>query len=174
MENDSGASRGGAPVERVGSETDPLVVLVDAERLIDDPFVSALVGGGFGITLIKSGEQGLRFLLDTDPGLVMVNSKLPDMWGLSVLRRIRSRSPVPVIIVSSNGEEDEAVLAFEMGAADYLHQLVGPREVAARVRAAIGHGDQAGIDPDNVFFADFRLIGLSAGGLLPLLVSGRA
>jgi two-component system response regulator RegX3 len=143
MGNETEASRDGASIERVGSETDPLVVLVDAERLIDDPFISSLVAGGFSVALINSGEQGLRFLLDIDPDLVMVNSKLPDMWGLSVLRRIRSRSAVPVIIVSFNGEEDEAVLAFEMGAADYLHQLVGPREVAARVRAAIGYGEQA-------------------------------
>jgi two-component system response regulator RegX3 len=141
MEEDE-ASRVGAPAETVGAEADPLVVLVGVGQVIDDPFVAALVAEGFRLALTKTGEQGLRFLLDAEPVLVMVNSKLPDVSGLSVLRRSRAGSQVPVIIVSSSGDEDEAVLAFEMGAADYLHQLVGTREVAARMRAAIGHGDR--------------------------------
>ncbi|HEY3941837.1 MAG TPA: response regulator transcription factor [Acidimicrobiales bacterium] len=125
------------------AERDPRVVLVDGSRTLDDRFVAALAGEGFEVAVVPDGERGLSELRDGEPAVVLVNSDLPDMSGLAVLRRIRSSSHTPVIIVSDAGEETEAVLAFEMGAADYLHGLSRTREVAARIRAALARADTA-------------------------------
>jgi two-component system response regulator RegX3 len=129
----------GARTEWIGSERDPLVLLVDAVHAIDDPFVVALMAEEFQIMLAKSGREGLEELRVSKPALMMVNSVLPDMSGLSVLRRIRSVDQVPVILISDVGDENEAVLAFEMGADDYLYEFARTREAAARIRAALAH-----------------------------------
>ena len=123
----------------VGSAVDPVVVLVDACRSHDDPFVTALATEGFRMVLAKSGEEGLQELFSAEPDLVLVNAHLSDMSGLALLRRIRATAHVPVIVLSDTDEENEAVLALEMGAMDYLHELGRTREAAARMRAALVH-----------------------------------
>jgi DNA-binding response OmpR family regulator len=119
--------------QRLGFPDDPTVVLADADRSVDDPVITSLVAEGFHLVLTGSGEEALQALLAVKPDVMVVNSDLPDMSGLSVLRRVRSLGCVPVLVLSEPGDESEVVLAFEMGARDYLRGCAYIRETAARI-----------------------------------------
>lgn len=131
--------------ERLGFPNDPIVVLADADRSVDDPAINALAAEGFHLVLTTSGEEALQEFLAVKPDVVVVNSDLPDMSGLSVLLRIRSLGCVPVLVLSEAGDESEAVLALEMGARDYLRGFARIRETAARIRVALRTCQHAGI-----------------------------
>jgi DNA-binding response OmpR family regulator len=105
----------------------------------DDPAVAAGIADGLGAAAIEvdhvtSGRSALDTLGEAHD-LVVLDLGLPDMDGTEVARAIRSRSAVPIIIVSARGDEMDRVLALELGADDYLVKPFGMRELLARIRA---------------------------------------
>ena len=69
--------------------------------------------------------------------MVILDLMLPGMGGLDVLRRIRERSPIPVLILTARGEDIDKILGLEIGADDYVPKPFNPRELVARVRAIL-------------------------------------
>ncbi len=113
-----------------------ILVIEDVEsdqRLLQ----AALEPEGYLVSLAATGEEGLRLFEEQEPDLVLLDLRLPGMDGLAVCRQIRTRSQVPVMMVTAKGEEVDKVVGLELGADDYLTKPYSPRELVARVRALL-------------------------------------
>ena len=108
------------------------LLVVEDEDAIAEPLVEGLVAEGFEVTRVADG----RSALDAAPAdLVLLDVRLPDIDGFSVCRELRSRSDVPIIMVTAKGEEIDRVVGLEIGADDYVVKPFGLRELVARIRA---------------------------------------
>jgi len=116
-------------------------------------------GKGHPIEIAGSVRQGIPLALSGNFALIVLDVMMPEMSGFDVLRRIRSESRTPVLMLTAKGDTRDRVLGLELGADDYLPKPFDPAELAARIRAilrrvqpraggAIGVGDVT-IDPGN-------------------------
>ena len=112
------------------------VLVVDDEPAIRESLAFALKRDGFRVLEAASLKQA-RALEDQQVDLILLDLVLPDGNGLDFLRALRSRSDIPVIVLTSRDEETDRVVGLEMGADDYVLKPFSPREVAARVRAVL-------------------------------------
>jgi DNA-binding response OmpR family regulator len=113
------------------------VLIVEDESSISEPLAESLEREGFDPSVAASGEAALS-AFDVDPAeVVLLDVGLPDRDGRDVLREIRSRSGVPVIMLTARGEEMDRILGLELGADDYITKPFSAREVAARIRAVL-------------------------------------
>jgi two-component system, OmpR family, response regulator RegX3 len=107
----------------------------------EESFVEALAVGlgreGFEITVARDGQEALRLFDTVEPDLVLLDIMLPKLSGIDVCRTIRSRSPVPIIMVTAKGTEIDTVVGLEMGADDYVSKPYRLRELVARMRAVL-------------------------------------
>ncbi len=117
--------------------TQPTVLIVEDE----DSFVDALVVGlkreGFLVHAARDGITALEVFDLVRPDLVLLDVMLPRMSGLDVCREIRSKSRVPIIMVTAKGSEIDTVVGLEVGADDYVTKPFRLRELVARMRAAL-------------------------------------
>jgi two-component system KDP operon response regulator KdpE len=118
----------------------PLKVLViDDEPPIRKLLKMGLTTQGYQILEAPSGKIALE-LLSQDPDLVILDLGLPDIQGLELLRMIRARKEaVPIVVLSSRGDEAGKVQALDFGADDYVTKPFGMDELLARMRAALRH-----------------------------------
>ncbi len=108
------------------------LLVVEDEDSIAEPLVEGLRAEGFDVTRVATGQDAL----DAPPAdLVLLDVRLPDMDGFAVCRELRSRSEVPIIMVTAKGEEIDRVVGLELGADDYVVKPFGLRELVARIRA---------------------------------------
>jgi two-component system response regulator RegX3 len=119
------------------AEQQPTVLVVEDE----DSFVDALVVGlkreGFLVHAARDGIAALEMFDAVKPDLVLLDVMLPRMSGLDVCREIRSKSRVPIIMVTAKGSEIDTVVGLEVGADDYVTKPFRLRELVARMRAAL-------------------------------------
>jgi DNA-binding response OmpR family regulator len=120
------------------------VLVVDDEPIVREVVVSYLRREGFQTLEAADGEEARRLLQQGDPGLVVLDLMLPGIDGLELCRWIRSRSDVPVIMLTARGEETDRIVGLELGADDYVTKPFSPRELAARVRAVLRRADGNG------------------------------
>src|SRR6476661_4008524 len=118
----------------------PLKILViDDEPPIRKLLRMGLTTQGYEISEAHNGKQSLE-LLAQKPDMVILDLGLPDMEGLELLRMIRARNEsVPVVVLSSRGDEAGKVQALDLGADDYVTKPFGMDELLARIRAALRH-----------------------------------
>ena len=115
----------------------PLILVVDDEESYRDALSVALEREGFRVALAADGQQALDQFDATRPGLVLLDVMLPRISGVDVCRELRSRSRVPIIMVTARSAEIDAVVGLEVGADDYVSKPFRLRELIARVRAAL-------------------------------------
>src|SRR6267378_158876 len=96
-----------------------------------------LTAEGFSLKAVHDGEQGLQQALTGEYALVVLDVMLPGINGFEVLRRIRSMSKVPVLLLTARGEDVDRIVGLEIGADDYLPKPFNPRELVARIRAIL-------------------------------------
>ena len=96
---------------------------------------AALGDEGFTTSTAGNGVEGLRSFETDGADLVVLDILMPEMDGLEVCRRLRRKSAVPVILLSSRGEEVDRVTGLETGADDYVTKPFSTRELVARIRA---------------------------------------
>ncbi len=135
----------GVPLE----PTSPRVLLVDDDPNLVDVLSRYLVREGMIVETERDGLAGLTRALESLPDLVVLDVMLPSLDGMEVCRRLRSVAPIPVIMLTARGGEDDRVLGLELGADDYVAKPFSPRELTARVkavlrRAATGDGTHSG------------------------------
>jgi two-component system OmpR family response regulator len=112
------------------------VLVVDDDAHIREVARFALAKAGFTVELATDGAKALeRLETGPKPDLVVLDILMPELDGLSLCRRIAGR--VPVVILSSRGEEADRVLGLDLGADDYLAKPFSPRELVARVSAVL-------------------------------------
>jgi len=110
------------------------ILLVEDEDAIAEPLEAGLRREGFRVERVATGGGALAA---ERADLVLLDLRLPDMDGTEVCRAIRSRSDVPIIIVTAKGEEVDRVVGLELGADDYVVKPFGFRELLARIRAVL-------------------------------------
>ncbi|RFU82624.1 DNA-binding response regulator [Streptomyces triticagri] len=125
------------PPRPPASEGAARVLVVD-----DDPTVAEVVTGyleraGYTVDRADDGPTALARADARRPDLVVLDLMLPGMDGLEVCRRIRARGPVPVIMLTARGDEDDRVLGLEVGADDYVTKPFSPRELVLRVESVL-------------------------------------
>jgi len=108
----------------------------------DEPSVQEVVRGylekdGYLVYVAGNGRDGLAVAERTTPGLIVLDLMLPDVPGEEIAREIRSRSDVPILMLTAKASEDERVGGLALGADDYLVKPFSPRELVARVRAIL-------------------------------------
>jgi two-component system, OmpR family, KDP operon response regulator KdpE len=117
----------------------PKVLIIDDEPPIRKLLRMGLTTQGYQILEAPDGKTALN-LLGREPDLIILDLGLPDIQGHELLRRIRARSEgVPIIVLSSRGDEAGKVQALDFGADDYVTKPFGMDELLARMRAALRH-----------------------------------
>jgi len=163
-------------------------VETEAAKLLvvdDDPEICELTQAyltqqGFIVHCVDSGEAMDTFLARETVDLVVLDLMLPGEHGLSIARRLKNESQLPIVIVSAQGDDIDRIVGLEVGADDYLAKPFNPRELLARIRAVLRRAQGAGSGSDvadgKTQFGEFELdIGshrLAKNGVPVSLTSG--
>lgn len=115
----------------------PLVLLVEDERSIAQPFARALQRAGFRTALAETGSEAVTLTAQRGPDVILLDLALPDIDGRDVCRIIRRDSTVPIIMVTASGTVTDRVVGLELGADDYVVKPFSTGEVIARIRAIL-------------------------------------
>ena len=118
-------------------EAPATILVVDDDEVFRRFAAGLLAGEGHTVVEADSGAEALAAIDGHAPDLILLDIEMPDMSGFELLGRLRPRSDAPVIVVSGREAETERVLAFDLGADDYVVKPFLPREFAARVRTAL-------------------------------------
>jgi two-component system, OmpR family, response regulator CpxR len=122
---------------RENIDAKPTLLLIDDDQTLCAMLAEYLGPEGFITLTAASGPAGLEQLTHTAVDLVVLDVMLPELSGFEVLRRIRTTSRIPVIMLTARGDEVDRVVGLEMGADDYLAKPFSPRELVARIRAVL-------------------------------------
>lgn len=113
------------------------IALVDDDRNILTSVTMALEAEGFEVKTYTDGEAALRGLLSNPPELVVLDIKMPRMDGMEVLTKLREKSQVPVIFLTSKDDEIDEMLGLRMGADDYIKKPFSQRLLIERIRTLL-------------------------------------
>jgi len=115
------------------------LIIEDDQKTLEDISLALQIGWSkVRLVSTRLGEEGIELAEKESPDVVILDLGLPDMSGFEVLKRVRSCSEVPVILLSSiRGDEAEIVKALELGANEYIVKPFGQMEFLARVRRLI-------------------------------------
>ncbi|MEZ5170447.1 MAG: response regulator transcription factor [Acidimicrobiia bacterium] len=131
------------------------VLVVEDDPTVSEVVVRYLERDGYDVCALDSGEAAVREADARRPDLAVLDLMLPDMDGLEVCRRLRDAGPVPVVILTAKGEEEDRLCGLEYGADDYVTKPFSPRELMARIRAVLRRTHAPTPDPvEPVTFGD--------------------
>jgi two-component system response regulator ChvI len=115
----------------------PTIALVDDDRNILTSVSIALEADGYKIMTYTDGSSALDGFSSSQPDLAILDIKMPRMDGMETLRRLREKSGIPVIFLSSKDEEIDEMFGLKMGADDYIRKPFSHRLLAERVKALL-------------------------------------
>ncbi len=115
----------------------PRILVVEDDPTVADVVVRYLSRDAYRVESERDGARALERALADPPDLLVLDLMLPGLDGLELFRRLRERAPVPTIMLTARGDEDDRVLGLELGADDYLTKPFSPRELTARVRTVL-------------------------------------
>ncbi len=113
------------------------LLVVDDDREILDLLTRFLGKHGYQVTTARDGREMRRALEDWRIDLIILDLMLPGEDGLTLCRKLRAESGIPIIMLTAMGEETDRIVGIEMGADDYLPKPFNPRELLARVKAVL-------------------------------------
>jgi DNA-binding response OmpR family regulator len=122
------------------------ILLIDDDPLITRP-------------LAENGKEGLKQALETKPDIVVLDVMMPEMNGWDVCKELRSKSGVPILMLTAMSEEIDRVLGLELGADDYLTKPFSSRELAARIKAMLRRVaiDQTPVPEQKITIGDLTI-----------------
>ncbi len=123
------------------------ILVCDDEMQIRRALRVVLKDAGFEVTETAGAQEALDVVSVRPPDAAIIDLLLPDGDGIEVCRSIRSWSDMPILVLSAVGEEDQKVRALEAGADDYVTKPFGPRELVARMKAALRRAGETDDDP---------------------------
>ena len=121
----------------VSAPAAPTVALVDDDRNILTSVSIGLQAEGFTVRMYSDGETALKALTANPPDLAVIDIKMPRMDGMELLRRLREKSALPVIFLTSKDTEIDEALGLAMGADDYIGKPFSQRLLIERIRAVL-------------------------------------
>ena len=113
------------------------ILIADDNRDITDILSTYSKMEGFEPLVAADGEEAINLFNKYNPEVVLLDVMMPKEDGYEVCRRIRSKSNVPVILITARGEDFDKIMGLDIGADDYIVKPFSPREVMARVRAVL-------------------------------------
>ncbi len=144
------------------SESAPVVLVVEDEASYVEALTVGLGREGFAVRVARDGAEALEQFDAVRPEVVLLDLMLPKVSGIDVCRQLRSRSTVPIIMVTARDAEIDTVVGLEVGADDYVTKPYRMRELVARMRAVLRRAPQGPdvVDPgsdDVLEVGDVRL-----------------
>lgn len=137
------------------------VLLVDDDIDLLTLLRAYLEGDGFKVSVAHDGESGLASAARLHPDIAVVDVMMPGFSGIEVLRRIRSKSNLPVLMLTARGDDDSRVQGLELGADDYVPKPCTPRELSARLRAilrrTLGREAEKSAEPESIAVGELML-----------------
>jgi DNA-binding response OmpR family regulator len=124
------------------------ILLVDDEQSIQTLLSYPLRKDGYHVTSAQDGREALQRFEEARFDLVILDLMLPKLDGVEVCRELRSRSQVPIIMLTAKGSETDKVAGLEVGADDYITKPFSMREFRSRVKAALRRSRMGG-EPDG-------------------------
>ena len=121
------------------SSHSPKVLVVEDDGAVSNLVSTALTAHGYEVVTAVSGGDALRKMSESSPEVVLLDLGLPDIDGVEVIRRVRSWTSTPIIVVSARGDERDKICALDTGADDYLTKPFSVGELLARIRTALRH-----------------------------------
>jgi DNA-binding response OmpR family regulator len=125
------------------------ILIIDDEVNIIELTKLYLEREGFQVEWATKGQDGLTIFATTNPDLIILDIMLPDIDGFDVCRQIRTKSQVPILMLSARREDVDKIIGLELGADDYLAKPFNPHELVARVKAILRRA-QAEVVPPQV------------------------
>ena len=126
------------------------ILLVEDDARLAEMLSEYLRQAGLRVTVAPLGASALEELTAATHDAVVLDLTLPDVDGLDVCRRIRTRADTPILMLSARGDAVDRIIGLELGADDYLAKPFEPRELLARLRAILRRGGRARDSPDSV------------------------
>ena len=133
------------------------VLVVDDEPQIRRFLDTGLAGRGYAVTTAPDGQRALDALTMVQPDLMILDLAMPGIDGLTVLRRMREWTAIPVIILSVRDDDTGKVEALDIGADDYLVKPFSMNELLARIRVALRHRDRRSETPSVLIAQELQL-----------------
>ena len=125
------------------------IALIDDDRNILTSVSIALQAEGFVTRVYADGESGLKAMIDNPPDLAVCDIKMPRLDGLELLRRLREKSSLPIIFLTSKDDELDEALGLALGADDYITKPFSQRLLIARIRAILRRVEASRTMPGN-------------------------
>jgi DNA-binding response OmpR family regulator len=113
------------------------ILIIEDEDRIADPLATSLRNEGYVCRIMRDGPSGLRSFQEREPDLIILDLMLPGMDGLSVCRKIRETSRVPVLMLTARSGVTDEVLGFELGADDYVKKPFSMPVLKSRLRSLL-------------------------------------
>jgi DNA-binding response OmpR family regulator len=113
------------------------IVVIDDEQSVREVVQAYLEKDGYHVLVAENGTAGLALAERMNPALIVLDLMLPDVSGEEICREIRSRSDVPILMLTAKANEEERVAGLVSGADDYLVKPFSPRELVARIGAVL-------------------------------------
>ncbi len=123
------------------------IVIVEDEPSISEIVSLYLNRAGYDVSCFSDGTKALDSLTEQLPDLVILDVMLPDLDGFTLTRKLRDKSDIPIILLTSRREESDRIAGLELGADDYVVKPFSPQELVSRVRAVLR---RARSNTDNV------------------------
>jgi two-component system, OmpR family, response regulator len=118
-------------------ETMTRILLIDDDAKLTALLGDYLVAEGFSVHIENDGPRGAAEALAGGYAMAVLDVMMPQLNGLEVLRRIRSQSTLPVLMLTARGDDVDRITGLELGADDYVPKPCTPRELVARIRAIL-------------------------------------
>ena len=139
------------------------VLVVEDDRTVAEVVTKYLEREGFAVESVGDGNEALARADAHLPDLVVLDIMLPGLDGLEVCRRLRSHAPIPVVMLTARGSEEDRVLGLDLGADDYVSKPFSPRELTARVKAVLRRAGSPLGEVDSAGTVDFDGLQIDLG-----------
>ena len=113
------------------------VLIIEDDKSILNFLAISMKTNGYAYEIAENGLTGISKFLSNEPKLILLDLGLPDIDGLEVIKQVRLTSKLPIIVISSRGQDMEKVEALDLGADDYLTKPFSINELFARIRVAM-------------------------------------
>jgi DNA-binding response OmpR family regulator len=138
--------------------TAPNILLVDDDARLREIVGMALEGEGYGVHTAASAEEASKILQDLDPDLLILDVMLPGRDGFELAREIRTRSPMPILMLTAKTDTIDVVVGLESGADDYVTKPFVTKELVARIRALLRRSRATETIPRRITVGDLEIL----------------